>query len=80
MLKDNLKNVEERVQAACDRAGRKREEVTLIAVTGNNICLVAKSIVSLAGFFITFIRSKNSKKRSYSSVSKNYLSVEINLR
>ena len=33
MLKDNLKNVEERVQAACDRAGRKREEVTLIAVS-----------------------------------------------
>ena len=29
MLKDNLKNVEERVQEACDRAGRKREEVTL---------------------------------------------------
>ena len=27
MLKDNLKNVEERVQEACDRAGRKREEV-----------------------------------------------------
>ena len=26
MLKDNLKNVEERVQEACDRAGRKREE------------------------------------------------------
>ena len=33
MLKDNLKNVEECVQAACDRAGRKREEVTLIAVS-----------------------------------------------
>lgn len=33
MLKDNLKEVEEKVQAACDRAGRKREEVTLIAVS-----------------------------------------------
>ena len=33
MLKDNLKNVEERLQEACDRAGRKREEVTLIAVS-----------------------------------------------
>ena len=33
MLKDNLKNVEERVQEACDRAGIKREEVTLIAVS-----------------------------------------------
>ena len=29
MLKDNLKNVEERVQEACDRAGRKREELGL---------------------------------------------------
>ena len=26
MLKDNLKNVEERVQAACDRAGRKQDK------------------------------------------------------
>lgn len=33
MLKDNLKTVEERIQAACERAGRKREEVTLIAVS-----------------------------------------------
>ncbi len=48
--------------------------------SGNIICLVAESIVSLAGIFITFIRRKNRKKRSYSSVSKNYLSVEINLR
>ena len=33
MLKDQLKEVEKRIQAACDRAGRKREEVTLIAVS-----------------------------------------------
>ncbi len=33
MLKENLESVEERIQAACDRAGRKREEVTLIAVS-----------------------------------------------
>ena len=32
MLKDQLQEVEKRIQAACDRAGRKREEVTLIAV------------------------------------------------
>ena len=31
MLKDQLQEVEKRSQAACDRAGRKREEVTLIA-------------------------------------------------
>lgn len=42
----------------------------MVGSTGNNICLVATSIVSLAGIFITFIRRKNRKKRSDSSVSK----------
>lgn len=37
----------------------------MVGGTGNNIFLVATSIVSLAGFFITFIRRKNRKKRSY---------------
>ena len=36
----------------------------MVGSTGNNICLVATSIVSLAGIFITFIRRKNRKKRS----------------
>ena len=33
MIKENLEEVEQRIQAACRRAGRKREEVTLIAVS-----------------------------------------------
>lgn len=33
MIKDNLKAVEARVAAACERAGRSRDEVTLIAVS-----------------------------------------------
>ena len=33
MLKEQLQEVEAKIQAACDRAGRKREEVTLIAVS-----------------------------------------------
>ena len=33
MVTENLKNVEERIQAACLRSGRKREDVTLIAVS-----------------------------------------------
>ena len=33
MLKENLEKVEANIQAACDRAGRKRDEVTLIAVS-----------------------------------------------
>ena len=32
-LEENLKNVEERICAACRRAGRNREDVTLIAVS-----------------------------------------------
>ena len=33
MLKENLKKVEENIQAACDKVGRERSEVTLIAVS-----------------------------------------------
>ena len=33
MVKENLKEVEERIQVACQRAGRDRSEVTLIAVS-----------------------------------------------
>ncbi|WMJ88247.1 YggS family pyridoxal phosphate-dependent enzyme [Anaerocolumna sp. MB42-C2] len=33
MIKENLFSVEQKIQAACKRAGRKREEVTLIAVS-----------------------------------------------
>ena len=33
MIKENLKNVEEKICRACERAGRRREEVTLIAVS-----------------------------------------------
>lgn len=33
MLKKNFEEVEAKIQAACDRAGRKREDVTLIAVS-----------------------------------------------
>lgn len=33
MVVENLRQVEERVKAACERAGRQRDEVTLIAVS-----------------------------------------------
>lgn len=33
MMKKNIDEIEHRIQAACDRAGRKRSEVTLIAVS-----------------------------------------------
>ena len=33
MLKENLQRVEERIATSCDRSGRRRDEVTLIAVS-----------------------------------------------
>jgi pyridoxal phosphate enzyme (YggS family) len=33
MLRERIESVEERILAACERAGRRREEVTLVAVT-----------------------------------------------
>ena len=33
MIKENINQVEQRIQSACDRSGRKREDVTLIAVS-----------------------------------------------
>ena len=33
MLAENLRHVEERIEAACKRAGRKRSDVTLVAVS-----------------------------------------------
>lgn len=33
MLKSNFEEVEAKIQAACERSGRKREEITLIAVS-----------------------------------------------
>ena len=33
MMKENIQQIEERIQSACDRVGRKRSEVTLIAVS-----------------------------------------------
>ena len=33
MIKDNIQDVEQRIQAACDRCNRQRSEITLIAVS-----------------------------------------------
>jgi pyridoxal phosphate enzyme (YggS family) len=33
MMKENIEEIERRIQAACERAGRKRSEITLIAVS-----------------------------------------------
>jgi hypothetical protein len=46
-LSDNLRRVEERIAAACTRAGRKREEVTLVAVTKYVEAEIAAILVKL---------------------------------
>ena len=33
MIAENIRSVEDRIQKACERAGRKRDDVTLICVT-----------------------------------------------
>ena len=33
LISENIQSVEERIRAACARAGRSRDEVTLICVT-----------------------------------------------
>lgn len=43
MICDNLANIEERIQAACDRSGRKRSEITLIAVSKTKPTSIMKS-------------------------------------
>ncbi len=47
MLEHNLKEVEKRIMAACQRAGRKREEVTLIAVSKTKPASMLQEIYDL---------------------------------
>lgn len=47
MLKEQLEEVEQKIQSACERAGRKREEVTLIAVSKTNPVPVLKEVYDL---------------------------------
>jgi pyridoxal phosphate enzyme (YggS family) len=47
VLRDNLNAVEERIKAACIRAGRKREEVTLIAVSKTKPVSMIEELIEL---------------------------------
>lgn len=47
MLKENYYTVEEKICAACERAGRKREEVTLIAVSKTKPVEMLKEVYEL---------------------------------
>lgn len=47
LIKENLTLVEENIQAACKRAGRNREEVTLIAVSKTKPVSMMEEVLSL---------------------------------
>ena len=49
MLRENLQEVEQRIADACRRAGRKREEVTLIAVSKTKPAEMLKEAYDLGG-------------------------------
>lgn len=51
MLKENLELTEKKIEAACIRAGRKREEVTLIAVSKTKPLSMIKEVISYGGEF-----------------------------
>ena len=51
MLKENLEEVEEKIAKACERAGRAREEVTLIAVSKTKSTICACSFWNSSGGF-----------------------------
>ncbi len=46
-LQENLKRVEQRIEDACSRAGRKRSDVTLVAVTKSVSLDVVRTLVDL---------------------------------
>jgi pyridoxal phosphate enzyme (YggS family) len=52
MLSDRIEAVEARIRAACDRAGRRREEVTLVAVTKTVSTEVASLLPELSLFHL----------------------------
>lgn len=47
MIKENLEQVEKKIEAACKRAGRKREEVTLIAVSKTKPLEMVEEVLDL---------------------------------
>lgn len=46
-IEENLKQVEQRIQAACLRSGRKREDVTLIVVTKTKPVSMIREVLAL---------------------------------
>ncbi len=46
-IRENYLEIEKRIQSACDRAGRKREEVTLIAVSKTKPLEMLKEVAAL---------------------------------
>ena len=56
MLKDNFDKVNANIQAACDRAGRNREDVTLIAVSKTKPIQMLQEAYDLVYAFLARIK------------------------
>lgn len=60
MLKENLENVEQKIQAACERSGRDRSEVTLIAVSKTKPAEMSRKLMILESVFSVKIKFRKS--------------------
>lgn len=60
MLKENLENVEQKIQAACERSGRDRSEVTLIAVSKTKPAEMVQKLMILESVFSVKIKFRKS--------------------
>ena len=59
MLKENLTQVEEKIDAACRRAGRDRSEVTLIAVSKPSLFLRLRKPMISASVYLEKTRCRS---------------------
>ena len=59
MLKENLEEVEEKIAKACERAGRAREEVTLIAVSKTKPVEMLQEITMRESVILAKIKYRN---------------------
>ena len=59
MLKENLTQVEEKIDAACRRAGRDRSEVTLIAVSKTKPVSTLKEAMISASVYLEKTRCRS---------------------
>ena len=62
MITENYRLVEERVAAACTRSGRKREEVTLIAVSKTKPVSMIRELMEIGVVHLLTAMMESSRK------------------